>query len=118
MGSLRKQFKEAIEFMSFNIKPGTLPRAPSLFFLSKLIAQIENSKQLSYTRTPEYFELLKKLLNHYFKMREREPFIFAKIFEPSELIKSIIAQLEAYNSQESKTSIMADHTLIGLINLA
>lgn len=33
MSSLRKQFKEAIEFMCFNIKTDDLPQAPALFFL-------------------------------------------------------------------------------------
>ena len=35
--SLRRQFKDAIEFMSFNIKTGTLPIAPAIFFLQKLL---------------------------------------------------------------------------------
>jgi hypothetical protein len=40
ISSLRKQFKEAIEFMSFNIKTGTLPEAPAIFFLRRLLNQI------------------------------------------------------------------------------
>jgi len=78
--SLRKQFKEAIEFMSFNIKSGNLSQAPYSFFLKKLLGKISYSKQLSFTRTPEYYDLLTKLINHYFTQRDREPQNFEEIF--------------------------------------
>ena len=68
MSSLRKQFKEAIEFMSFNIKTGNLPEAPAIFFLRRLLNQINFSKSLNFTRTPDFFELLTKLLVHYFNL--------------------------------------------------
>ena len=38
--------------------------------------------------------------------------------EPTELIKRVYSQLENYQSQETKTSTVPDHTLVGLINLA
>lgn len=96
MSSLRNQFKEAIEFMCFNIKTGLLPEATSIFFLRKLLSYIDRSKSLSYTRTPEFFELLTKLLVHYFTLREKEPINFKEIFEPVALIKDLIAKLEDY----------------------
>ena len=43
---------------------------------------------------------------------------FKVIFEPATLIKDFIQQLDLYKSQESKTSIIADHTLVGIIRLA
>ena len=117
LGSLRKQFKEAIEFMCFNIKTGALPQAPYTFFLQKLIGHLEHSQRLSYSRTPDFFDMLKNLLTHYFKVRDREPFSFEAVFDPSSLTKILIGQLEQYKSQESKTSIVADYTLVGIINL-
>ena len=57
-------------------------------------------------------------MNHYFKMEQREPMNFKVIFEPASLIKDFIQQLDQYKSQESKTSIIADHTLVGIIRLA
>ena len=72
---------------------------------------------MSFTRTPEFFSLLKALLQYYFKMRDREPNNFREIFESSALIKSLIRQLEQYKSQESKTSVVSDFTLVGIINL-
>jgi len=96
ISSLRKQFKEAIEFMSFNIKTGTLPEAPAIFFLRRLLNQINYSKTLTYTRTPDFFELLTKLLVHYFQLKTREPFNYKEIFEPAMLIKDLITQLDLY----------------------
>lgn len=104
--------------MSFNIKTGALPVAPAVFFLQKLLGQINHCKQMSFTRTPDFFELLIKLMNHYFKMEVREPMNFKVIFEPAALIKDLVSQLDLYKSQESKTSIIADHTLVGIIKLA
>ena len=115
--SLRKQFKEAVEFMSFNIKSDKLPVAPAIFFLQKLLGQINYSKQLSFTRTPEYYDLLMALLKHYFKQRANDPFTFQEILEPQALIKDMITQLDHYKSQESKTSIVADFTLVGILNV-
>ena len=43
---------------------------------------------------------------------------FKVIFEPVDLIKDLVTQLDFYKSQESKTSIIADHTLVGIIQLA
>lgn len=57
-------------------------------------------------------------MNHYFVMERREPMNFTAIFEPVALIKDLIGQLNLYKSQESKTSIVADHTLVGIIRLA
>ena len=54
--------------MCFNIKTGDLPQAPAIFFLQKLIQRVSYSKQLNFTKTPDFFELLIKLMNHYFKM--------------------------------------------------
>ena len=42
---------------------------------------------------------------------------FTDIFDPANLIKDLIEQLEKYKSQESKTSVIADHTLVGIIKL-
>ena len=90
MGSLRKQFKEAIEFMCFNIKTGSLPQPPALFFLQKLLGQVQSTKEMSFTRTPDFFDLLKKLLDYYFKMREHEPMNYREIFDPAMLTKDLI----------------------------
>ena len=76
--------------MSFNIKTGVLPTAPAIFFLQKLLGQIDHCKQLSFTRTPDFFELVIKLVKHYFAMEIREPMNFRAIFEPAILVKDLI----------------------------
>ena len=81
--------------MSFNVKTGLLPMAPATFFLQKLLGQIDHSHALSYTRTPEYFELLTQLVQHYFRMRDVAD-EFTEIFNPAHLIKDLIDQLEKY----------------------
>ena len=65
--------------MCFNIKTGSLPVAPAIYFLQKLLGLISLSQQLSFGRTPDFFDLAKKLLTNYFKMRDREPFHFKEI---------------------------------------
>ena len=51
-----------------------------MFFLQKMLGQINYSKQLSFTRTPEYYDLLMKLLKHYFNQRDNDPFTFEEVF--------------------------------------
>lgn len=45
---------------------------------------------MSFTRTPDFFDLLKKLLDHYFKILEREPMNIREIFDPAMLTKDLI----------------------------
>lgn len=40
--------------------------------------------------TPDFFDLLKNLVKHYFKLREREPRNFRELFDPVTLTKDLI----------------------------
>lgn len=80
--------------------------------------KVDKAQQLSSSQTPQFFELLTSLLNHYFSVTQADPSTYPRIVEPTELIKRVYNQLENYQSQETKTSTVSDHTLVGLISLA
>ena len=54
--------------MCLNIKQRDLPEAPAIFFLDQLLLKVEKAQQLSSRRTPQFFDLLTSLLNHYFSV--------------------------------------------------
>ena len=76
--------------MCFNIKTGELPQPPAVFFLRKLLVQVSLTNDISFTRTPDFFELLKKLVDYYFKMLQLDPENFHEIFDPAKLTKDLI----------------------------
>jgi len=95
---LRTQFKEAIEFLCYNVRTGNLPESPATFFLKLLLSKIEKSKVIKNSRTPQYFELLIKLTEYYFKLQTLQNEDIVEIFEPTELVKGLISQLDLYQS--------------------
>ena len=82
--------------MCLNIKQQDLPEAPAIFFLDQLLLKVDKAQQLSSSQTPQFFELLTSLLNHYFSVTQADPSTYPRIVEPTELIKRVYNQLENY----------------------
>ena len=58
--------------------------------------KVEKAQQLSSRQTPQFFELLTSLLNHYFSVTQADPSAYRQIVVPTELIKRVYNQLENY----------------------
>ena len=107
--------------MCLNVKVDELDESPAIFFLKQLLTRIEKAQTLQFRRTPHYFNLLRLLIENYFK--NCQDFISLddqtfKMLDPANLTKGILDQLDKYKSQESKTSSVTDYTLVGLIDVA
>lgn len=97
---LRTQFKDALLFISYNVRQGGLPEAPALFFLRQLLSKVGIIKQFKSRSTPQFFQLLSKLTNYYFMMEKSMPVVFKKLIEPADFTKSVLESLFQYESEE------------------
>lgn len=103
--------------MCYNIKQHDLPMVPSLFFLQKLVKQLDFIFDIHHGKTSEYFALLTSQINNYFLIKKTKPFLFQESLDVNQLIKKVIDAIDKYQSAESTGHSAVDNTLVGLLHL-
>lgn len=117
---MRDSFASAVRFIVESVESKELLQPPLLFFIRLLLSKldyVQHRKDIA-RQTRHYFSLLTELLPRYFAaLKSPEAVAVSEIFNPEELLQSVLSRLSVYQPSEKRGGFLEDCTLVGLLEV-